>query len=239
MTSTRQPGRSGLGNAYTSVMSAIGSARARGPEMWSDMAAFAPGGRSVPGLVRGWLQGWGLQDLGGLRMVQHLLEGGGHPLGLPDLLDRARVVPRIRRCRLLGTKHERSYGGQIREAVVPLHVPEDHIEEGQGWPGGEEVLHVGIPRPVEAGHERQPGVVVQKHEPGLVDRPYRHPVVTRAVAVSVLEILQSGPQRRPRARLDLEEQAELAGRSDTPARLDYVDIRCDHRPPPHSLGLPW
>ena len=36
-TSTSQPGRSGLGNAYTSVMSAIGSARARGPEMWSDM----------------------------------------------------------------------------------------------------------------------------------------------------------------------------------------------------------
>ena len=33
ITSTRCPGRSGLGNAYTSVMSAIGSASARGPEM--------------------------------------------------------------------------------------------------------------------------------------------------------------------------------------------------------------
>ena len=33
ITSTRWPGRSGLGNAYTSVMSAIGSANARGPEM--------------------------------------------------------------------------------------------------------------------------------------------------------------------------------------------------------------
>src|SRR5215212_691060 len=33
ITSTSRPGRSGLGNAYTSVMSAIGSARARGPEM--------------------------------------------------------------------------------------------------------------------------------------------------------------------------------------------------------------
>ena len=36
-TSTRRSACSGLGNAYTSVMSAIGSARARGPEMWSDI----------------------------------------------------------------------------------------------------------------------------------------------------------------------------------------------------------
>ena len=32
-TSTRRPGCSGLGKAYRSVMSAIGSAMARGPEM--------------------------------------------------------------------------------------------------------------------------------------------------------------------------------------------------------------
>ena len=39
------PGRSGLGNAYTSVMSAIGSARARGPEMWSDMRLLVAAAR--------------------------------------------------------------------------------------------------------------------------------------------------------------------------------------------------
>src|SRR5215211_3044153 len=38
-TRTRCPCRSGLGKAYRSVMSAIGSATARGPEMWCDMAA--------------------------------------------------------------------------------------------------------------------------------------------------------------------------------------------------------
>ena len=38
-TRTRWPGRSGLGKAYRSVMSAIGSAIARGPEMWWDMAS--------------------------------------------------------------------------------------------------------------------------------------------------------------------------------------------------------
>src|SRR5215208_1922174 len=38
-TRTRHPCRSGLGKAYRSVMSAIGSATARGPEMWCDMAA--------------------------------------------------------------------------------------------------------------------------------------------------------------------------------------------------------
>lgn len=41
-TSTRRSDRSGLGKAYTSVMSAIGSARARGPEMWSDIVGRSP-----------------------------------------------------------------------------------------------------------------------------------------------------------------------------------------------------
>src|SRR6478735_3253783 len=80
MTSTRRPGASGLGNAYTSVMSAIGSARARGPEMWSDISGL------VAGLVDQGLHGWMLEDLGGLRMVEHLLERGVHALGLFDLL---------------------------------------------------------------------------------------------------------------------------------------------------------
>ena len=38
ITRTRWPGRSGLGKTYRSVMSAVGSATARGPEKWSAMA---------------------------------------------------------------------------------------------------------------------------------------------------------------------------------------------------------
>src|SRR4051812_33941273 len=38
-TRTRHPCRSGLGKAYRSVMSAIGSAAARGPGMWCDLGA--------------------------------------------------------------------------------------------------------------------------------------------------------------------------------------------------------
>src|SRR6476469_9884645 len=40
MTNTRWPGRSGLGNVKTSVMSEAGSARARGPEKWSAMSCL-------------------------------------------------------------------------------------------------------------------------------------------------------------------------------------------------------
>ena len=54
---------------------------------------------------------------------------------------------------------------KVGEAVVALHVAEDGVEGGQGRSRGEEVLHVGIPRAVEAGHERKPGVFVEEHEP--------------------------------------------------------------------------
>src|SRR5215211_2947919 len=85
MTSTRRPGRSGLGKAYTSVMSAMGSASARGPEMWSDMGL-------VGGLVEQRLERRVRQRVGGVRVIEHLLEGRVDALRLADLLDRAAVV---------------------------------------------------------------------------------------------------------------------------------------------------
>src|SRR3954452_2476679 len=60
-TRARYPCRSGLGKAYRSVMSAIGSATARGPEMWCD-TAVSPG-RS------------GVAELGGLHVDVHDLDG--------------------------------------------------------------------------------------------------------------------------------------------------------------------
>jgi hypothetical protein len=54
---------------------------------------------------------------------------------------------------------------KVGEVVVALHVAEDGVEGGQGRSRGEEVLHVGVPRAVEAGHERKPGVFVEEHEP--------------------------------------------------------------------------
>ena len=51
ITSTSVPAARGLGNAYTSVMSAIGSARARGPEMWSDMRRPRLGRGLIGGLA--------------------------------------------------------------------------------------------------------------------------------------------------------------------------------------------
>src|SRR5512133_4022520 len=97
-------------------MSAIGSAKARGPEMWSDTAAppwlLLVGSRGlggVGGLVQQRLQRRLLQRRGGLRVVEHLLERLVHPQGLADLLHRAAVVPRI------GSR------GNLRAQDQPLH----------------------------------------------------------------------------------------------------------------------
>ena len=51
----------------------------------------------VGGLVEQRLQGRVLQRLGGVWVVEHLLERGVHALRLADLLDGAAVVPRVRR----------------------------------------------------------------------------------------------------------------------------------------------
>src|SRR5512133_2914379 len=106
-------------------MSAIGSAKARGPEMWSDTAAppwlLLVGSRGlggVGGLVQQRLQSRVLQRRGGLRVVEHLLERLVHALGLADLLDRAGVVPRVSGRALLRAQDERLHRCDVWQAFV-------------------------------------------------------------------------------------------------------------------------
>src|SRR3954466_5031561 len=161
MTSTRRSARSGLGKAYTSVMSAIGSARARGPEMWSDIAPLS--GRLACCLVKQRLQGRLLQCGFGFRIVEHLLECLVHTLSLPDLLHRAAVISSVGSRRFLGAQDERLHRRKVWKAFVPFDVVEDRVEKLQRWPRREEVVHVGIPWAVKARREQQPRVVVEEH----------------------------------------------------------------------------
>src|SRR5215213_1490656 len=101
-------------------MSAVGSAMARGPEMWSDTVAppslLLVGARrlgGVGGLVQQRLEGRLLQRRGRLRVVEHLLERLVHPQGLADLLDRAAVVPRVRSRAHLRAQDERLHRRDI------------------------------------------------------------------------------------------------------------------------------
>ena len=68
------------------------------------------------------------------RIVEHTLEGIVHALRLPNLLDRAAIVPGIRHRGLLGAQDECVQRRQIREALVALSVPERRVEERQGCP---------------------------------------------------------------------------------------------------------
>ena len=109
--------------------------------------------------------------------------------------------------------------GEVRQAVVALDVAEDDVEQRERRPGREEVLHVGVPRPVEARDERQPGVVVEQHEPRLVDRRDRHAVVPGRYPGCPGD-LHAARNDSPSTGLDAEEQAELARRTDiTPGRV--------------------
>src|SRR5215211_8304269 len=122
-------------------MSAIGSAMARGPEMWSDTAAPLSlglvGARrlgGVGGLVQQRLQGRLLQRRGGLWVVEHLLERLVHPQGLADLLDRAAVVPRVSSRGNLRAQDERLHRRGVWQAVVAFGVLEDGVEQLQRRP---------------------------------------------------------------------------------------------------------
>src|SRR5688500_8299605 len=102
-------------------MSAIGSARALGPEMWSDMERRGSVARLVAGFVEQRPHRRVLEQLGSRRMVENLLEGCVDSLGLPDLLHRAGIVPGVRRGRLLGAQDERPDRRQVGEAVIAVH----------------------------------------------------------------------------------------------------------------------
>src|SRR3954463_9914461 len=108
--------------------------------------------------------------------------------------------------------------------------------------------HVGVPGAVEARDEGEPRVVVEEHEPRLMDRLDRHAVVPRPISGGFLQIAQRGPQGFALAGLDPEEQAELAGGTDAHTRAgSFADIRrhsfllwmpakpCAPRAPGHHL----
>src|SRR5438270_9937071 len=107
-------------------MSAIGSARARGPEMWSDIGVL---GLDSVDLVRGLgqqrPQRGVLERLCGVRVVQYPLKRLVDAPGLADLLHRAPVVARIGGRRLLRAQDEGPHGCPVRESCVALRVPED------------------------------------------------------------------------------------------------------------------
>src|SRR5215212_6826957 len=116
-------------------MSAIGSATARGPEMWWDTKCLpmrsGVGGFFEQGSERGVLQG-----LLGRRVVEHALERIVYPPRLAELLDRPAVVAGVAGSGLLRARDELLDRFEVRQPVVALDVPEDGIEELQRL-GGE------------------------------------------------------------------------------------------------------
>src|SRR5215218_4901244 len=117
-------------------MSKLGSAKARGPEMWSDTAAppwlLLVGSRrlgGVGGLVQQRLQRRVLQRRGGLRAVEHLLERLIDPQGLADLLHRTGVVPRVSSRGNLRAQDERLHRREVWQALVAFGVLEDGVEQ--------------------------------------------------------------------------------------------------------------
>src|SRR5436190_24174657 len=106
-------------------------------------------------------------------MLERLVDA----LGLPYLLDGAGVVAGIGDGGLLRAQDERLQRRLVREPVVSLHMLEGGVEQAERWPGIEEVVHVRVPRAVEAREEREPRIVVEEHEASLVDRDDRNAVV--------------------------------------------------------------
>src|SRR5690349_3700979 len=107
-------------------MSAIGSATARGPEMWCDTPELR-----VRRYVEQRRERGVLQRLLGRRIVEHPLERLIEAVCLPDLLDRAAVVARVAGRRLLGAQDELLDRLEVRQPLVPLDVPEDRVEQLQ------------------------------------------------------------------------------------------------------------
>src|SRR5215213_4863144 len=87
-------------------------------------------------------------------------------------------------------------------------MPEDRVEQLQRL--SREVHHVRVPWPVEARREQQPRVVIEEHEPGLMDRGDRQLVIAGSIPRAVLQHPQRLAQLLALAGLNAEEQAELA-----------------------------
>src|SRR6266516_1726325 len=97
-------------------------------------ASSVGGSRLVGSLVEQRLQRTVLERLPGLRIVKYPLERLVHTLGLPNLLHRAAVIPRVGSRRDLSTEDELLYGRRVWKALVPLDVLEDGVEKLQRRP---------------------------------------------------------------------------------------------------------
>src|SRR5215471_21141414 len=182
-------------------------------------------------LVQQRLQGRVLQRRRGLRIVQDLLESVVHTLRLPDLLYRAAVIPCVAGCGDLSAQDEVLQCREVWKALISFDVPENRVEKLHGLRG--EVHHVSVPRAVEARREKQPRVIVEQHEPGFVNRRDGQVVVSGPIPRTPLERRDRASQGVPMARLDAEEQAELARRADAHARSGHSYLMCRH------WFLPW
>src|SRR5947208_3643136 len=112
-------------------MSAIGSASARGPEMWSDMTSprLVSGDQvSVRSLVEQGPQSRMLQRIGCIRIIEHPLKCRVDPLCLSDFLHRPAIVARIRRGGFLGAKDKTPERRHIRQTLIPVRVSERRVE---------------------------------------------------------------------------------------------------------------
>src|SRR4051812_34924655 len=123
-------------------MSAIGSATARGPEMWCDTC----GCLGVGSFLEQRRERRVAQSVLGRRVVEHALERIVDPLRFADLFNGASVVAGVAVRSLLGAQDETLDRVKVWEALVALDVAEDGVEQLQRFGG--EVDHVRVPRPV-------------------------------------------------------------------------------------------
>src|SRR5215218_10545844 len=172
-----------------------------------------------------------LQSLSSARIVEHALKRLVHAQRLPDLLHRPAVVPLIGPRGLLGTKDERLQRCEIRKPLVALRMAKDEVEQLERRPRGEKVVHIRIPRAIEARDERQPRVTLEEDEPRLMNRGDRHPIVPGAVSRSLLQVAERSPQSLALTRLDTEKQAELARRANHCTRPNSCVLRSRHHHP--------
>src|SRR5215208_3982514 len=241
-------------------MSPAGPASARGPEKWSDMGrAFlsrnslrstGTGGEptslaatqwtalgSVGGLLQQRLEGWVLERLGGVGVVQHLLERLVHPMRLPDLgvgdIGHRLVEPGRRdlvvRQELLepGEAHPRllllrgvRYACRTPELLLPTGLTDPRpplVLRGQVLdPVGEvvdadphnRVLDVGVPIGLEGRKPDQALTAVKDHVP-LVAEAGLDVQLYGGVFERVGEPLGGGAQLLLVARLDVPDREQL------------------------------
>ena len=213
-------------------MSAIGSASARGPEMWSDMRAVPDGSavRLVRGLVEQRLQRRVLQRLGGLGVVEDLAgtpRSPGAPCGSPSPCRRSCARSRGGH---LGAEDEVLDRRQVGQALVALDVLEDRVEQLQRLRRRSPPCR----RPTGRRSSWRRAAACRRRTARTAPRGWRRSASRSRPAGS--RARPAGPAA-PRAEphrvpaRHVEEQAELAGGPDPQTRAGRLHFRCRHRRP--------